>query len=174
MWIIQKSANQLYIDHTSNFSTTFQSEISAITGMCLSERNLAITNQKNIAIYKIPRPDEFQDRRSNRSLSIKLVHSFVDSDCQQMFIYEENLIVVGHEKVRIFSFGGIVLKEITFNNNEGKWIFPYSTQIMRRSKEKNFSICLFSRKSDRFVDYKSIFNRFHDERIHSGIRHIAA
>lgn len=50
------------------------------------------------------------------------MHSFVDSNCQQMFIFEENLIVVGHDKVRIYSFGGIVLKEITFNNNEGNLI----------------------------------------------------
>lgn len=123
MWITQKSASQLYIEHSSNFTITFQSDIAAITGLCLNERNLAITNQKNIAVYKIPRPDEFQDRRSNRSLSIKLVHNFVDSDCQQIFLYGENVIVVGHEKVRLFSFGGIVLKEISFNNNEGR-VFP--------------------------------------------------
>lgn len=37
----------------------------------------------------------------------------------KIFIYDEMLIVVGYQNVRIYSFGGIVLKEISFNDNEG-------------------------------------------------------
>lgn len=119
LWITQKSAAQLHIEHSSDFTTILRSEIPAITGLCLNDRNMAITNHRTIAIYKIPRPDEFQDKRNNKSLTIKLIHTFNDSDCIQILIYEEILIVLGYEKIRLYSFGGIVLKEITFNDNEG-------------------------------------------------------
>lgn len=119
IWIRQKSATQLYVEHSSNFTTTLQSEVSAITGLCLNERNLAITNQKNIAIYKIPRTDEFKDIKNNKNVSIKHIQTFNVTDCMQIFIYDEMLIVVGYQNVRIYSFGGIVLKEINFNDNEG-------------------------------------------------------
>lgn len=96
-----------------------RSEISAITGLSLNERNLAITNQKNIAIYKIPRIDEFADAKNSKNVSIKHVQTFNVTDCMQIFIYDEMLIVVGYQNVRIYSFGGIVLKEIQFNDIEG-------------------------------------------------------
>lgn len=121
IWIRQKSATQLYVEHSSNFSTILRSDIPAITGLCLNERNLAITNHKIIAIYKIPRADEFKDK-TNQNVSIKHVQSFNVTDCMQIYIYDEMLIVVGYQNARIYSFGGIVLKEINFNDNEGKTV----------------------------------------------------
>lgn len=118
IWIRQKSPNQLYVEHTSNFSTILRCEISAITGLCLNERNLAITNHKNIAIYKIPRLEEFKDKK-NKNVAIQHVRSFNVVDCMQIFMYDEILIVVGYQNVRTYSFGGIVLKEINFNDSEG-------------------------------------------------------
>lgn len=119
LWVAQKSAAQLYIEHSSDFTSILRSEIPAITGLCMNDRNIAITNQRIIAIYKIPRPGEFQDKTNNTNLAVKLIHTFNDSDCMQIFIYDEILIVLGYEKIRLYSFGGIVLKEITFNDNEG-------------------------------------------------------
>ncbi|XP_031624107.1 intraflagellar transport protein 140 homolog isoform X2 [Contarinia nasturtii] len=119
IWIRQKSSTQLYVEHASNFSTILRCDISAITGLCLNERNLAITNQKNIAIYKIPRADDFKDAKNNKNVSIKQVHTFNVLDCMKIFIYDEMLIVIGYQNVRVYSFGGIVLKEINFNDNEG-------------------------------------------------------
>lgn len=95
-----------------------RSDISGITGLWLNERNLAITNQKAIAIYKIPRADEFKEKQ-NKNVSIKHIQTFNVIDCMQIFIYDEILIVVGYQNARIYSFGGIVLKEINFNDNEG-------------------------------------------------------
>lgn len=109
----------MYVEHSSNFSTILRSDIPAITGLCLNERNLAITNQKSIAIYKIPRVDDFKEAKTNKNVSIKNVHTFSVLDCMQIFIYDEMLIVVGYQNVRVYSFGGIVLKEINFNDNEG-------------------------------------------------------
>lgn len=133
IWIRQKSATQLYIEHSSNFSMTLRCEISAITGLCLNERNLAITNQKNIAIYKIPRSDEFKDVKNNKNVTIKHIQTFNVIDCMQIFIYDEMLIVVGYQNVRIYSFGGIVLKEINFNDNEGEFLKrKYEKKINKR------------------------------------------
>lgn len=98
-----------------------RSDITAITGLCLNERNLALTNHKNIAIYKIPRAEEFKDAKNNKNVSIKHVHTFNVIDCMQIFIYDETLIVIGHQTAQIYSFGGIVLKEINFNDNEGNF-----------------------------------------------------
>lgn len=95
-----------------------RSDIAAITGLCLNERNLAITNQKNIAIYKIPKADEFKEKQ-NKNVAIKHIHTFNVADCMQIYIYDEILIVVGYQNARTYSFGGIVLKEINFNDNEG-------------------------------------------------------
>lgn len=95
-----------------------RSDIAAITGLYLNERNLAITNQKNIAIYKIPRADEFKEKE-NKNVAIKHVHTFNVLDCMQIFVYDEILIVVGYQNVRSYSFGGIVLKEINFSDHEG-------------------------------------------------------
>lgn len=132
IWIRQKSSTQLYIEHSTNYSMTLRSEISAITGLCLNERNLAITNQKIIAIYKIPRTDEFKDAKNNKNVSIKLIHTFNVIDCMQIFIWNEILIVIGYQNVRIYSFGGIILKEIHFNENEGNFCLNFITDLKRK------------------------------------------
>lgn len=130
IWIRQLSATQLYIEHSSNFSMTLRVEISAITGLSLNERHIAVTNQKSVAIYKIPRADEFKSHpksgnnitntnTTSGNVSINLVQTFNVLDCMNIFIYDETVIVIGYENVRIYSFGGIVLKEINFNDNEG-------------------------------------------------------
>lgn len=85
----------------------------------MNERNFAITNQKSVAIYRIPRPDEFKDKQ-NKNVAIKHIQTFNVTDCMKIFIYDEILIVVGYQNARIYSFGGIVLKEIYFNDNEGE------------------------------------------------------
>lgn len=119
LWITQKSANQLYVEHSSKYTTILRADISGITGLCLNERNLAITNQKIISIYKIPRADQFRDKL-NKNVAIKMVHTISDAECSKMFIFDETLIVIGYENIRLFSFGGIILKEINFNETEGK------------------------------------------------------
>lgn len=132
IWIRQLSATQLYIEHSSSLSMTLRVEISAITGLSLNERNLAVTNQKTVAIYKIPRNDEFKSQQNNTSsnsninnnstssnVAINLIQTFNVFDCMNIFIYDETVIVVGYQNVRVYSFGGIALKEINFNDNEG-------------------------------------------------------
>lgn len=126
---------------------TLRVEISAITGLSLNERNLAVTNQKSVAIYKIPRTDEFKGKQNssnsnnnnnNRNstssnVGINLVQTFNVFDCMNIFIYDETVIVIGYQNVRIYSFGGIVLKEINFNDNEGSCTnFPFFNFHIRK------------------------------------------
>lgn len=146
IWIRQLSATQLYIEHSSNFSVALRVEISAITGLSLNERNLAVTNQKSVLIYKIPRTDEFKagiqqnggtngnSNSARGNVSISFVQSFNVFDCMNIFIYDETIIVVGYQNVRIYSFGGIVLKEINFNDNEGMQCTPADQFAVRPLK----------------------------------------
>lgn len=178
LWIRQLSATQLYIEHSSNFSMTLRVEISAITGLSLNERNIAVTNQKAVAIYKIPRADEFKSQpksaASNTNINtngtsgnvgINLVQTFNVFDCMNIFIYDETVIVIGYENVRIYSFGGIVLKEINFNDNEGLYIkFP----ILSQKVANWFLIGSFFefRNSNRSIIDSKFFGHFHNEWVH--------
>lgn len=148
----------MYIEHSSNFSTTLRADISAITGLCLNERNLAITNQKSIAIYKIPRTDEFkgqQNPNGNASgeggggASIKHIQTFNVLDCMQIFIYDETVIVVGYQNVRSYSFGGIALKEINFNDNEGNCFI--SIDFCKRPSNVSRSVKFFRKFNSNFA-----------------------
>lgn len=170
IWIRQKSSTQLYVEHSSNFSTTLRSEISAITGLCLNERNLAITNQKNIAIYKIPRPDEFKDAKNNKNVSIKHVQTFNVTDCMQIFIYDEMLIVVGYQNVRIYSFGGIVLKEINFNDNEGNFLCLLLSDSIFKSNILKLICFLSNRNTNRSIINAEFHDHFYNERLSKSVR----
>lgn len=93
-------------------------DIPAITGVCLNERYLVITNNRTIVIYKIARPDEHQDSKA-KTLHISQTHTFTDSDCVQLFIWDETVIVLCHENIKFYSLGGVILREIFFNDTEG-------------------------------------------------------
>lgn len=121
IWLAQKTATQLIVEHSSGRSTVLHGDISAITGVCLSERHLAITNNRSIVIYKIARPDEHKDSKA-KLLSITQMHTFSDPDCVQLFIWSETLIVLCRENIKLYSLGGVILQEIFFNDTEGEFI----------------------------------------------------
>lgn len=133
-----------------------------MTGLCLNDRNVAITNQKSIAIYRVPRTDEFKDKQNSQNAAIKHMQTFNVTDCMHIFIHDEILIVVGYQNVRTYSFGGIVLKEINFNDNEGKSHFLQSEIIIHISNSGHS----FHRESDWSIADASFPDHFHDERIH--------
>lgn len=118
LWATQKTATQLYIEHSSGRSTLLHSDISTITGICLNERHIIITNNRTIAVYKVTRPDEFQDVKG-KSLTIKTTGSFQIAECVELFIWDEFIIILGNNDVKLFSLGGVVLREIEFNEHEG-------------------------------------------------------
>lgn len=118
IWLTQKTATQLIVEHSSNRSTILHGDIPAITGVSVNERYLVITNSRIIVIYKIGRPDEQQDTKT-KVLPITQVHTFTDPDCVQLFIWDEAIIVLCRENIKFYSFGGVILREIFFNDTEG-------------------------------------------------------
>lgn len=118
IWLTQKSATQLIVDHSSNRSTVLHADIPAITGVSLNERHLVITNNRSIAVYKIARPDECQEAKA-KTLHIKHLHTYSDSDCVQLFIWDETVIVLCRENIKFYSLGGVILRELFFSDAEG-------------------------------------------------------
>lgn len=124
IWAIQKSATQVYIENSSRASL-LHSEIAAIAGITLSDRHVIITNSKSINVYKINRSDELENTRM-RGLQIKSTgSSFQDSDCIQIFLWDEVIIVLGNIDVKFYSLNGVLLRKLEFNDNEGtvKYLF---------------------------------------------------
>lgn len=119
IWLTQKTATQLIVEHSSNRSTILHADIPAITGVCLNERYLIITNNRTIVVYKIARPDEHRDSKA-KVLSITQMHTFTEPDCVQLFIWDETVIVLCRENIKFYSLGGVILKEIYFNDTEGE------------------------------------------------------
>lgn len=114
LWITQKTANQLTIEHSSNKSMILNSDLSAITDLCLNDRYLVVTNKRSVIVYKIT----IQDSHSN-PITIKQMNTFKDIDCISLFIWNETIIMVGQENVKFYSLGGVVLREIFSNDMEG-------------------------------------------------------
>lgn len=79
---------------------------------------MIITNNRTVVVYKITKPDDFESK--NRSLAIKQQHTFHNVDCVQIFIWDETIIILGQNDIKFYSLGGVVLREIYFNENEGK------------------------------------------------------
>lgn len=120
IWATQRNANQVYVQNDTNKSTYLQADANvSITDLCLTKRNMLLTNGRTVVVYKITIEDDLADVKMNKGLSIKLMNTFV-AECIQLFIHDENIIVLGQIDVKIFSLGGVVLRELHFNDNEGE------------------------------------------------------
>lgn len=120
IWATQRNANQVYVQNDADKSTYLQADANlSITDLCLTKRNMLLANGRTIAVYKIIVEDDLADVKLNKGLSIKLMSTFV-AECIQLFIHDENIIVLGQIDVKIYSLGGVVLRELHFNDNEGK------------------------------------------------------
>lgn len=118
IWACQITATKILIEHSAQRSTTLHGDISVITGLCLSERHLVITNNRTVVVYKITKPDDYETK--TKSLTVKQLHTFHNVDCVQIFIWDEIIIILGSTDVKFYSLGGVVLRDIYFNENEGK------------------------------------------------------
>lgn len=119
IWATQRNANQVYVQCDADKSTYLQADANiSITDLCLTKRNMSLTNGRTVVVYKIAIEDDLADVTVNKGLNIKLMNTFV-AECMQLFIHDENIIVLGQIDVKIFSLGGVVLRELHFNDNEG-------------------------------------------------------
>ncbi|GAB0089345.1 intraflagellar transport protein 140 homolog [Sergentomyia squamirostris] len=117
LWAVQKTTNQCLIEHSSEKSKLLDSDIS-MTSLALSESNIAVSNGKNVTIFKIS-PEDDLGAGGKGCLKIKSHQSFTAENLQ-MFLHEPNLILLTSNDVRIVSLGGVRLQEIAFKDTEGK------------------------------------------------------
>lgn len=123
IWATQRNANQVYVQTDTDKSAYLQADANiSITDLCLTKRNMLLTNGRTVVVYKITIEDDLADVKMNKGLSIKLMNTFV-AECIELFIHDENIIVLGQIDVKIFSLGGVVLRELHFNDNEGECKF---------------------------------------------------
>ncbi|XP_062537441.1 intraflagellar transport protein 140 homolog [Armigeres subalbatus] len=144
LWATQKKSNELVLVQ-QNLSlsatpvgsdggeagrrTAVMKSDNSIIHLALSEINLVVTNGRTVAVYRVsgggPTLSSASLSRATGgdedadALSITYVGSF-GVDCVAIYLYEQNVVTLGAEQVKIYSLSGVVLQEIFFNENEGK------------------------------------------------------
>ncbi|XP_055383288.1 intraflagellar transport protein 140 homolog [Condylostylus longicornis] len=139
IWAVQRSANQVYVEHSIGKTTTVHADIS-ITNLALTELNLILSNGKTIVVYRINKDDDLvlgttavigpggtitstSTIENDKILSIKQMQTF-QCECLDVHIHQQSsqIYCLTSRDIKIYSLGGVVLKEIQSNDNEGKVI----------------------------------------------------
>ncbi|XP_055684546.1 intraflagellar transport protein 140 homolog [Lutzomyia longipalpis] len=119
LWVIQKTTNQCTIEHSSERTKILDSDIS-ITSLALSESFIAVSNGKNIAVFKVSTEDELGGAGASKApLKVKAHQNFA-AESLQLFLHDQNVILLTSNDVRIVSLSGVLLQEISFKDTEGK------------------------------------------------------
>jgi hypothetical protein len=104
----------------------------SVTNISMTDLNLIVTNGRSILVYKIQKQNSnidnsiklIDDNREidlSNDLNVKLMNSFTCENVQ-IFIYEQNIICLNQNDVKILSLNGVKLQEIQFSENEGEKI----------------------------------------------------
>lgn len=86
-----------------------------------------LTNERQILVHKITNQEELNENNGN-IFNVNAMNSF-SAESVQMFIHEENIITIGQMNVKIYSLGGVVLRQLNFNDTEGKCVFWCVNQL---------------------------------------------
>uniref|UniRef100_A0A182S5V1 Uncharacterized protein n=1 Tax=Anopheles maculatus TaxID=74869 RepID=A0A182S5V1_9DIPT len=136
VWATQKKSNELLVRHANGREVILHTDIS-ITHLALNELHIVVTNGRTIAVYRIDQAGTMRnstgrlastggvtnDTVNGEADGNTLVVAFVDSfavECVAVYLYEQSIVALGTEQVKIYSLSGIILQEIAFNGNEGK------------------------------------------------------
>uniref|UniRef100_A0A182QMN5 Uncharacterized protein n=1 Tax=Anopheles farauti TaxID=69004 RepID=A0A182QMN5_9DIPT len=123
VWASQKKSNELLVRHASGREALLRTDISIIH-LALNELHVVVTNGRTIAVYRIEQGGgSIRAANPGEVESSALVVTPVDSfpvDCVSVYLYEQSIVTLGTEHVKIYSLSGIILQEIAFNGNEGK------------------------------------------------------
>lgn len=114
LWAVQKTTNQCALEHSSGRTKTLESDIS-VTSLTLSDSLIVLSNGKTITVFKVATEDDL----GGSGLKLK-THQTFTADNLQMFLHEQNLILLTANDVRIVSLGGVLLQEISFKDTEGE------------------------------------------------------
>ncbi|XP_053678512.1 intraflagellar transport protein 140 homolog [Anopheles nili] len=137
IWATQKKSNELLIRHSCGREAVLRTD-SSIIHLALNELHIVVTNGRSINVYRIEQigplrhvgrsvaisssSDTFSNstgEADTNALQISFVHNFA-VDCVAVFLYEQSIVALASEHVKIYSLSGIILQEIVFNGNEGK------------------------------------------------------
>lgn len=127
IWATQRSANQILIESINGHTSLVTSDI-VITNLSVNDFNLALTNGKQVSVYKIQRSsqesmvgvDQSTEFHLNDTLSARFSTNF-NCDNINMFMYEQNIICVTNEnRIVVNSLNGVKLQELIFTDHEGK------------------------------------------------------
>lgn len=141
LWATQKKSNELVLvqqnaprsaatGETDRRTAVMKSD-NSIIHLALSEINLVVTNGRTVAVYRVGGggPSLTSSSRATTTtggdenadaLSITHAGSF-GVDCVAIYLYEQQVVALGAEQVKIYSLSGVVLQEIFFNENEGRF-----------------------------------------------------
>lgn len=121
VWAVQLSANQICLQFATDdnlvLSTMVASDLS-ISDLCISEKNLILTNGRTIVTYKLTKdvPNDQDDNK--QKYNAKILNSF-GSDSLETYIYDQSIIVLTQSNIKILSLSGVLLQEIHFSDAEG-------------------------------------------------------
>lgn len=119
IWATQRTATEVFVEHSTGRSTLIQSDGAAISGICINDRHFILASNKKISVYKITRSEEYPNAKT-KSLQVKATGiSFQDNDCVEIFIWDETIIVLGNAEIRLYSLGGVILRKIELSEHEG-------------------------------------------------------
>ncbi|EDS36288.1 che-11 [Culex quinquefasciatus] len=135
LWATQKKSNELALAQQSTSAggdaerrTAVMKSDNSIIHLALSEINLVLTNGRTVAVYRVGVPgvggssvvsSSGGPEEDADALSITYQGSF-GVDCVAIYLYDQNVVALGAEQVKIYSLSGVVLQEIFFSDHEGK------------------------------------------------------
>lgn len=114
VWASQKTASQVFIENSDGNCGNVQMEIS-ITDLCLNDVNLIMTNGRTVIVNKIVVMD---DDIKNKTLNIKTLNCFT-TECLKILLYEQCIVALGQNDIKILSLGGVTLQELQVTEMEG-------------------------------------------------------
>lgn len=117
LWASQKNANQIFMENSEENNGNVEMEIS-ITDFCLNDLNLIVTNGRTVIVNKILLDDDIK----NKTLSIKSLNSF-STECLKILLYEQCIVALGQNDIKILSLGGVTLQELQVSEMEGMFFF---------------------------------------------------
>lgn len=128
IWATQRSANQVLVENSSQQTCLVTSDI-PIKNLCLTDMHLVVSNGKSVMVFQIQKKatQDPIDQSLKSSTEVKINENFVarfssSFNCEniQVYIYEQNVICVGHSDIKVLSLNGVKLQEMSFTDHEGK------------------------------------------------------
>uniref|UniRef100_A0A182NDP1 Uncharacterized protein n=1 Tax=Anopheles dirus TaxID=7168 RepID=A0A182NDP1_9DIPT len=119
LWATQRKSNELLVRHASGREAVLRTDI-AIIHLALSELHVVVTNGRTVAVYRIEQAGTMRAGEAEANALVVAPAENFPVDCVAVYLYEQSIVTLGTEHVKIYSLSGIILQELTFGGNEGR------------------------------------------------------